>query len=75
MRRRWSRRSCWGTTNLSTTEGVRFTPSAAFETLTFTPEPGYVAHDYIVVLWEVAGGTLVPVRDYLVLAPSISIDT
>ena len=48
--------------------------SSAMHRLTWDPEGGYSANDYVITLYEIANNALSPVRVYHVLSPSVSID-
>ena len=55
-------------------DDVSLPGSSAMHRLTWDAEAGYSANDFVVTLYEIAAGTLSPVRIYHVLAPSVSID-
>jgi hypothetical protein len=64
-----------GTTSLSgASDSVPFSASSDVQTLTFETEAGYTADDYVVTLYELTTTSLVPVRIYHVIAPSVKID-
>jgi hypothetical protein len=62
-----------GSTSLSGADDVPFPATSGQVELSFSPDNNN-AHDYIINLAELAAGTLIPVRQYQVIAPLVTID-
>ncbi|NVB83153.1 MAG: hypothetical protein HOV81_32565 [Kofleriaceae bacterium] len=62
-----------GSTSLSGADDVSFPATDGQVELSFSPDNNN-GSDYIITLAELAAGTLVPVRQYQVIAPSVKVD-